>query len=356
MDISVLRRMVLAKYLYNKGVELLGQKMDMSNMLAVMHFHDAVEVFLHAIADKLRVKKIVRHFMDYWPAIAEATNGEIELPYKSAMKKLNSMRVGIKHTGLFQHQDECVSVANMVRHFFEEACPAFMDGKTFVEIYLADLVENEKVKLHLKQAERLLNEGKHKDSNIASAVAFKYIDFRSISGIDLKISPFWNTTDRNLNAVNQILTGIIEVVNLLSAGLDPIEHKKFRSLTPEVSLNMKREVMQIVWGPWSHSDEINQNRENSVFCFNFVLDTALKIQSKKFNLVDLRIPQKIKTIRETPLYSLEKISEPTDIIVPSNVMIEYARRTAGPGGEYWRVKYEGKEGFVAATDCVWIET
>lgn len=129
MNIEVIRRICLARHLYELGISSMRSSNDLYLFSGVNLLQDAVEAFLLAVADHLHVGlKENTSFNDYFKLINEK-NEKIskekkeplkELPFKNRLSVLNKIRVSSKHHGIQPARDECNRLVESVREFFEE--------------------------------------------------------------------------------------------------------------------------------------------------------------------------------------------------------------------------------------------
>jgi hypothetical protein len=118
MDIETIRRLTLARHLYELGSASSRSANDMHLFSAVNLFQDAVEVFLVAVADHVGAAidqntKFDKYFVQINEKIAPK-----ELSFKNKLLRLNRVRVDSKHYGIQPARDECARFSLMVREFF----------------------------------------------------------------------------------------------------------------------------------------------------------------------------------------------------------------------------------------------
>ncbi|RLW59980.1 MAG: hypothetical protein B6D75_08275 [gamma proteobacterium symbiont of Stewartia floridana] len=154
MDIETVRRLTLARHLFELGVASTRSANDMHLFSAVNLLQDAVEAFLVAIADYVEASidqntKFDKYFVDINQKIAPK-----ELPFKSKLLRLNRVRVDSKHYGIQPARDECARFAITVREFFDEVSNSIL-GATFSTVSAIDLLkegDTKKVMLEAKEA------------------------------------------------------------------------------------------------------------------------------------------------------------------------------------------------------------
>lgn len=158
MDIEIIRRISLARYLYELGISSLRSKNDMYLFPAVNLLQDSVEAFLIALAD--HVNAVINqntNFDKYFVLINEKIAPR-ELPFKSKLLRLNRIRVDSKHYGIQPARDECDRLSVAVHEFFEEVSTTHL-GSSFSTVSAVDLLEDGETKSLLLEAKADLEKG-----------------------------------------------------------------------------------------------------------------------------------------------------------------------------------------------------
>jgi hypothetical protein len=151
MDLETVRRISLARHLFELGNTALRSNNDLHLFAAVNLLQDAVEAFLIAIADHVGAK-IDQHttFDKYFVSINDRIKPK-ELPFKPKLLRLNLIRVAAKHHGIQPARDECDRVAISVREFFEEVSTSLL-GVPFSTVSAVDLLDDGERKQLLLEA------------------------------------------------------------------------------------------------------------------------------------------------------------------------------------------------------------
>src|SRR5262245_25643657 len=106
MDIEVIRRVCLARHLYELGVASLRSANDLYLLSAVNLLQDAVEAFLLAVADFVSASVGERNDFDKYFVNINEKIAPKALPFKDRLLRLNKTRVSSKHHGIQPARDE----------------------------------------------------------------------------------------------------------------------------------------------------------------------------------------------------------------------------------------------------------
>jgi hypothetical protein len=155
MEIEVVRRVCLARHLYELGAASLRTSNDVHLFSAVNLMQDAVEAFLVAIAEHVGAKLNERTDFDKYFVEINAKITPRELPFKQKLLRLNRLRVESKHYGIQPARDECERFAVTVRDFFDEVTMGML-GASFSTISALDLLDDGEVKSVLIEAREAL--------------------------------------------------------------------------------------------------------------------------------------------------------------------------------------------------------
>ncbi|MBR5167917.1 MAG: hypothetical protein IKW86_07635 [Salinivirgaceae bacterium] len=293
MDELTTKRLAVIKQLYLHGVEQ-SYEVEPMNGFSILSFHDSVEMFMKLCAEVKDVKidrnvKFVEYFTKLPDMLCEAT-----------MTNLNSKRVNLKHYGSLPSQlDIEISRAN-VADFFEQNTPIFFDTQ-FDNISLISLVKYESVREYLEKSLSDISLNNYKDSITNSQIAFKELmychkeentkyfkplfgethNFSSLTSFHLNIG-LGREFDGFIDNVSKSIPELEENLNIIGLGIDYKRYKKFKLLSPSIHS----------WHPEGKSQYdvyINEdndrricNKRNASFCFDFVIESALKLQ--QFNV------------------------------------------------------------------------
>ncbi|MET8818472.1 hypothetical protein [Streptomyces rochei] len=142
------QRLAYVRYLYREGVEQSQQPAPL-RARAITSFHDAVENFIGLTAEHLGVDLKPRtEFLQYW----EFIKPEYELPKKTEMKRLNDVRIALKHNGTFPSSHQIEQAREALVDFFTTVTVDVFNVD-FDSIDMADLITQPKVAQYLKDAQ-----------------------------------------------------------------------------------------------------------------------------------------------------------------------------------------------------------
>jgi hypothetical protein len=145
MDLETIRRISLARYLFQLGTSALRSSNDLHLFGAVNLMQDAVEAFLIAVGDVVSAEIDQNTKFDkYFVAINDRIKPR-ELPFKNKLLRLNRMRVDAKHHGIQPARDECDRVAVSVREFFDEVSSSVL-SVNFATVSAIDLLDEGEIK------------------------------------------------------------------------------------------------------------------------------------------------------------------------------------------------------------------
>lgn len=290
---SFMERLAFVRYLYSMAVEQ-SQQPEPMGAVAILTFHDSVELFLQLACEHLNVTNKITQFIDYWDPLDQKLTGAT-LAQRISMKRLNNARVSLKHHGTLPSMRAIEGFRASTTNFFEDNTPLIF-GLEFGSISMAKLVKCAEARSSLEEAKKLIQEGKKEEAINKTAVAFAQLaadyekrghtwygvspfsfgeDLRFEAGYsagiqDQKIASFVDKTNRRIEALQK-------VVKVLSLGLDYRRYVKFVRLTPHVTRFPGRargdryEIAILKTQPLS--------LEECQFCFDFVIETAIHFQN-----------------------------------------------------------------------------
>ena len=303
---STIQRLAFIKYLYNLAI---GQSRQPEPLAAasILMFHDSIELFLQLACEHLDAEtKTNTSFIEYWEILKpKMPNGG--LTQKESMKRLNKSRVALKHHGILPTKIDIEAFRASVINFFEDNTPLIF-GTRINEVSMINLIAYKSAKTSLKKAEEHKQKGDLPEALFEIAIAFKQLieDYEVSKRSQFGRSPFFfgkdmtfessfhmglnksNSPDGNpfihrrfadfVDKVRDSIQAMREAIKILSLGLDYRRYTKFQLLTPY--------VIQTGDGNYHCSAKRSEKPliEEYEFCYNFVIDSAIRLQDFDFEV------------------------------------------------------------------------
>lgn len=291
MDTLTSKRLAVIKQLYRNGMEQ-SYLTEPMNGFCILSFHDSVEMFMKLCAE-IKGKKVDRqtNFGDYFTIVPD-------LELQAQMTNLNQKRVSLKHNGsLPSNLDIEISRANTTE-FFETNTKKIFEIE-FSGISLISFIQFESVKSYLEKAEIGMQTNDYQISILNSQIAFRELlisyeedkqrnfntpfkvsedmTFKSNIRLDKKLDDY-------IDAVNKSLSNIDQIIKIIGFGIDYKKYIKFKILSPYIQTWYEKDGRKYESLP---STEVLLNHKNCMFCFDFVISSALKLQELDFDITEL---------------------------------------------------------------------
>ena len=151
MEIETIRRISLARHLFELGSGCLRSKNDLHLFAAVNLVQDAIEAFLIALAEHIEIAFDQGTRFDKYFVLIDEKITPRELPFKSKLLRLNRVRVDSKHHGIQPARIECERLITSAHEFMDEVSATFF-GAPFASICSIDLLDETQSKAHLTEA------------------------------------------------------------------------------------------------------------------------------------------------------------------------------------------------------------
>ncbi len=298
MDIEVVRRICLARHLYEFGSMSLRTSNDVHLFSAVNLMQDAVEAFLLAIAEHVGARLDEHTAFDKYFVEINAKIAPPDLPFKQKLLRLNRIRVDSKHHGIQPARDECERLGVSVREFFDEVTSRTFNA-SFSTISALDLLDDGLVKSVLIEAREALEKQDYyttavscrkvlyleieKDYNIYKFRGEAETGALGLLGMSSN-APYWaqkkEYIEKNVKSPTDYIMLDRDRVNadLLKRGVRPEEFWNIWRLTPEVIQNTDSS-----WTVKEEFDKLNRDRlaEHADYIFSTTVDFALSIHSNR---------------------------------------------------------------------------
>lgn len=319
MHQTLLNSLEFVKHLYNVGCDQAAQPRPM-NSACLLTFHDSIEHFLYSACQRHDVKvKENASLRDYLTDL-EKKLGQ-ELHWKDGVISMNRHRRELKHRATFPSNETIQQVKFDVERFYQDNTPILFDT-AFQDISMLTLVGSERVKIYLERSQKFSKQSDYKKAVEECALAFFTLidEFQSKASQDISEKPFsfGNTSkierafERNVDnhgAVREFIDShekIGDTLRLLCIGIDYKKYAKFQLLTPPITKFAGGNIS--AHSPFGRSLE-NLNREEYLFCYNFVIESAMVIQSFEIDSEALTTTRTMKKIQEWQKAAEEKRRE-----------------------------------------------
>jgi len=278
----VLERLAFVALIARRGLAQ-TQEPGPLNALGLLTLHDAVELFLQLAAEQCGITPSEKTlFHEYFPAINSKLVPDV-LSGIPAMDRLNRARRNFKHAGLRPHERDLAAHRSAVESFFEENTPRVF-GLQFREISLAFLIQHEGTRKALHAADTAMQEGNMQEAIQQVGIAFAR--FGASYGVPRSPAAVGGDLQPPLKQLVAAVAKLQHQVALLSLGVDRMQLIAFEQFAPAVILAMDMTTVQqqLSTGRTPPSPEIVR------FCYDFVLDTALRLEARRAELTRILVP------------------------------------------------------------------
>jgi hypothetical protein len=284
------RRLSFIKYLFDTGVEQSNKPEPLCNV-AMLSFHDSIELFLQLACEHQNIDTTKANFMDYFDKLEQKVN----ISQKESMRRFNKTRVNLKHHGTMVSKLDIDYFKASCLNFFTDNVKSIFDID-FESISLINLVALKAVKEHLEKAELETSNGNYKNAICEITIAFwqmleeyeenktKYYGHHSpfFFGSDMTFhKSFFMKIDNDeiskfIDDVQEAISAMQSAIKILSFGFDYRKFTKFNLLTPGYVktfggfiLNEKNETLYTV--------------DNIKWCCDFVIECCILLQNFDYN-------------------------------------------------------------------------
>lgn len=363
MDIEVIRRICLARHLFELGNSSLKSANDLYLFSSANLLQDAVEAFLLAIADFVNANIGFNTSFDKYFSLINDKIKPKELPFKAKLLRLNKIRVNSKHYGIMPSREECERIIISVREFFEEVSSSVLDVN-FSTVSTIDLLKDGKAKEYLLQAQKHLNDKEFEECSILCRKAIyqellwnynisKFQDPTKSTGL---LSGFSNAPyyARNKDYIEKNVKTPTDFIVLDHSHLDQelvkysIDNTTFWNiwrLTPDVYKNEDDE-----WTVKYEFDKLEKEilEDKIEYIFNSAIDTILSIHVKKENIKSKDYRKFFIELKQDEVPVFEKADSSSNVIgtTPAGLTkldCDYHIIGLKGDGPYWKIRHFGEE-------------
>jgi hypothetical protein len=280
MNISkeMLKRLVLSKYMITRAREQLDRSEMFASGLAVLNIQDGAELLLRAVAEHIQAQ-LPEAFDKLIEKINETGSAQKKtLRYVSMLKRMNKARVNFKHHALDPPIEEVRGFSRDTELFFADTVREFfnLDPES---ISLVSLIGHQRTENWMRQAEAAMDGGAWADAIEASAIAFTLYRSHSLNDLETRAMRelSFRSRDRDLSQltdqINSEFKNVHEFIDLLTAGVNLADYRRFSRLIPKVFVSDSGGVRAYNYGGPSEVSE-----SDGRFCLRFALDAILQMK------------------------------------------------------------------------------
>jgi len=339
MHPDLIKRLVCSKYLFLRGQETLNRLSPFHQGIAVLAFHDCVELCLRVIAEHIgaRVGENIQ-FQAVIDKIDEVGKGTV--PCRTELNQLNRLRISFKHLALVPSDDDARKAERDTRVFLDAVLAKFAD-LSFGRLSLVNLVRATRVRHRLLQAEALLERDQTEESIENAAVALRL--FLALAPIHSRqhslTHEVQNSAPRNIREGGEVPRSVIalaaaadkevervwEQLDLVFSGIDLVAYRRFLGIAPHIDVS----AVGTTWVS-SRAWEQPPSYEMARFCFDFALHSILTIQNSTPHKSDERPPDPdLVVTHDSPVIVYPERDREHETIYPARVG-EQLTRALGP--------------------------
>jgi hypothetical protein len=261
-------RLLISKHLLGRAAELLTKRAELVVAESVLALHDASDIIMHVIYEVHQIKAPT-NFLDFWKAAESIHNKPV--PGHAQMRRLNDLRVGLKHRGTIPNPNVVRALDPEVRAFCSTICHLYL-GVNFSDLSYSDLVSVEQAKQHLKLAEIKYAAGGTADALTELVNAFDAAwKEGEESGTLFTQGLTFSGTKQKGSVVPTSDQSMIRAINLALLAVDLADYSLYIKLTPTVTRTLTGKA-QVTW---HHKPAATQ--EQFALLVEFVTNVALKI-------------------------------------------------------------------------------
>lgn len=279
-DGSEIKRLVLAKSLYLHGCTHATNKDNVSRMVAIHHFDNAVEIVLRCVTTRQGVKSKKKQL--YFEELLQAND---DLPLKEQMRGLHRARNAVQHQGDVPSMESVVKYKGYTEDFFRQVCKAIFSVR-YEELFLSELIDNENLREQVRKAEEVLGKGEFErclelcDEAFMSAI-FEEADIFYKAGA---LTRYWGASeelktilekdypekfrDKEYYNLAKELCGAIKQWGQATTGMQFLDEYRVDFI----------KYRQIVESREEFTEE--KLKDHAQFCLNFVTSVVLKWQAE----------------------------------------------------------------------------
>lgn len=312
VDALIVKRLSFIRFLFDQGAAQC-ERAEPFAASGLLTLHDAVEGFLLIAAEHIGAPLSKKTDFDgYWGEInAKLENGK-QLPSRPAMRRLNNLRVGLKHHGTLPSKQDAIQSHEDVSKFLL-AATGIVFGLDFGRLDLVDLVSQATAAVAIRQADAAAAAGDFVEgmallSDVLDDLLDDYSDrkhsesrrgpytfgptLRQRRGTPIahrmgrasrdaqvqQVAAAVSALEEAHNEVNEAAAEMQRALRVMAVGLDYRAYARFSMIVPRVwrTFDQARHVSAVAG--------LEYTREMYEFCKEFVVEASLQLAALDFDL------------------------------------------------------------------------
>jgi hypothetical protein len=309
-----IERISFCKYLLTQAKVHIEKDKPLSS-LGILILHDLVEIYLH-VTSEVYSPGYKKPHTDILQSLTTEINKKLQerglSPHinQSYIKRLNERRNPLKHASIFVDKDSINDLYRETEIFLNDFTPILF-VISIDDISLVDLVKSEKIRTHLKDAEKFVAGSKYNYAIVSVTKAYHYLQHENLKielgrGAHIPIGRMgqrsyaqeYATRLRSMsgkaldNAVNDVVQKIGNDINKLSGkiadleivatcGADYKSFLTFRLQLPHIYIPSTADTDDTLKF-WNDSPQeiakLSYEAEDVKYCLGFLLDVVFRIE------------------------------------------------------------------------------
>ena len=246
------RRLLLAKQLYEHGLDHSNKAGPLNNMIGVHNFHNAIEIVLRGIFLHYEIRADKQLNIEFETMLNEIDRHEafrdkgIRLPYRQELRILNQVRNALQHHAVEPAPSAMEDYRVFTRRFLEQACQVYFEVE-FDSLSQLDMIEDAELRELLRLSLLSIEEHKFGKSLALSKLAFEWAsmavwsflprkDFHIFRLLATRPSAQFRDYEKCLKTLANDVRNAEYYAALLSTGVSAVDYRRFESSTPWVML------------------------------------------------------------------------------------------------------------------------
>ena len=285
-EASLVRRLTLPRTLFREARVALSNHGPYAAGMATSLLQDSVETFLRIVVEYGRIDvKDVAPFGDLVGKIGDKY--EVVVEHKAAISRLNRARVAFKHHGLTVSKEDAFGFVTAVDAFLAEVSSNIWEID-FRSVSLISQLGHRRTENWLHKASELAKTGDYGGSISCASKAMAIFWSYGSRWTDPWQRSLLHLHDDLELGVSMDLFSLVEEIesirmhlDLMMQGVDIVDYRRFRELTPTVYISDKNTI--VMADEYPLREDRQPSKQSAHFCIDFVIESALMILSNRPN-------------------------------------------------------------------------